>query len=126
MTKNQELNYLTAFVENLGPDSYLGPVLSSELLAIESAIRSDYIPEGLMPAIRRNVALLASHQSEVAALQASLKILQDKTAEAKDAARRTITTLQNAADAFDRIVDAGRCAQRNASDVAHTLNALLQ
>ena len=44
MTKNQEIEVLTRAAAELGPDSYLGPWLTSILGELERDIRSDILP----------------------------------------------------------------------------------
>lgn len=43
-SKAEELEILEAAIEQLGPDSYLGPWLTQVRAEVESAIRSDYFP----------------------------------------------------------------------------------
>lgn len=44
MTKDQEIQRIKAFAESLGPDSYTGPWLLSQIPGIEADIRSDVRP----------------------------------------------------------------------------------
>ena len=45
MTKNQEIAFLRATADKLGPDSYLGPWLRQVLPELEAIIRSDNLPQ---------------------------------------------------------------------------------
>jgi hypothetical protein len=45
ITKDQELKTLKETAAKLGPNSYLGPWLDSVAFELESAIRSDLVPE---------------------------------------------------------------------------------
>lgn len=44
MTKQQELDILKSTIQQLGPDSYIGPWLAEQLPGIERDIRSDIRP----------------------------------------------------------------------------------
>lgn len=44
MTKQQELDILKSTIQQLGPDSYIGPWLAEQLPGIERDIRSDIQP----------------------------------------------------------------------------------
>jgi cell division septum initiation protein DivIVA len=45
MTKKQELAWLDSLIVTLGPDSYLGPWLSSVKANVEQMIQSDIFPD---------------------------------------------------------------------------------
>jgi hypothetical protein len=44
MTKKQEIEAIKLFAERLGPNSYCGPWLKDQLIAIEQAIKDDFEP----------------------------------------------------------------------------------
>lgn len=68
MTKQEELQVLRDTVTRLGPDSYCGPWLSSQLDAIESAMGADVCPSvyalSLPEAQRKSLELVTFARAE--------------------------------------------------------------
>jgi cell division septum initiation protein DivIVA len=67
MTKDQEIALLRQLAERLGPNSYFGPILASELPAIERDIRGDIPPPPTMAQARAYAADTAARAEDEAA-----------------------------------------------------------
>lgn len=69
-SKAEELEILEAAIEQLGPDSYLGPWLTQVRAEVESAIRSDYFPEiSLNEAQKRGQAIVEDAKLKAEAIR---------------------------------------------------------
>lgn len=100
MTKTQEIEVLTRAAAELGPDSYLGPWLTSILGELERDIRSDILPTiTLAEARARCFELMA---------EASLKAVDLKTEAARNADNIRAIAARDAAEARTRAAEALR------------------
>lgn len=67
MTKQQELDILKSTIQQLGPDSYIGPWLAEQLPGIERDIRSDIQPLVTWADCREQTAAELAAAREIAA-----------------------------------------------------------
>lgn len=95
-TKNQELDILRDAIAKLGPDSYLGPWLSSVIHSVESDIRSDMYPLITIPVARQQCQDEAKRIIEDAQIKAGSMI---------DKAKREAQAIEDTARAFRASAD---------------------
>jgi hypothetical protein len=89
MTKKQELAHLTSLIKSLGPDSYLGPVLSGFYAEMEMAITSDIFPDvNLVEAGRRVTELTNQGHQEYERLVSAGKREAEKIVAQADKVRK--------------------------------------
>jgi hypothetical protein len=93
ITKKEELEIITETIGKLGEKSYLGPWLSSIRFELESAIRSDLVPEIslrdtrdqcerlIADANRQAVSMLARAENQVAEKEKEAKALINRARE---------------------------------------------
>jgi hypothetical protein len=102
MTKQEEIQILTRAAAELGPDSYLGPWLTSILGELERDIRSDILPTIMLAEARaRCFAIMA---------EAGLKAVDIRTAAFREADNIRAAANKDAAEARTRAAVALRAA----------------
>lgn len=88
MTKQQEIDILSAAIKQLGPDSYLGPWLSQIKVGIVDLVKNDIFPDiTLNDAIRSRLDIIAAAQLKA-----------DKIEKAADSHREFVVAAIRAAD----------------------------
>jgi hypothetical protein len=98
ITKKEELEIINQTIAKLGPNSYLGPWLSSVRFELEAAIRSDLVPE---------VSLKQTSEQCARMVESAKRESQNITNRAKYKADEIMDAAQTATEkARTRIMDA--------------------
>lgn len=112
MNKTLEIEIIREFVERLGPDSYLGPILKADLPFIETNISNDIYPPSMLSRI--DEAWTALKETDAA-------LLRGREALEKQARERAML-----ADWFGRMSSEARTMCLNASELEGNVRAFVR
>lgn len=91
MTKQQEIEILSAAIEQLGPDSYLGPWLTQIKAGIADLIKTDIFPDiTLRDAINSGNLLIARARCDADDIIAAAQFKADKIEKTADAHKNSV------------------------------------
>lgn len=99
MTKQQEVDILSAAIKQLGPDSYLGPWLSQIKAGIVDLVKNDIFPDiTLNDAIRSSDSIKLIAQADGLDIIAAAQLKADKIEKTADSHREFVAAVIRAAD----------------------------